>query len=95
MSNTTPPGIVAVLIDKTGREVANASCFDRSTPGGFTLAEAQESRCRRKLAGAVMFALASPLLADNIDAHTAEGIVRAMCNSGCRVVVIPVGHGPA
>lgn len=89
---TPPPGIVAVLIDKTGREVANASCFDPGAPAGFSLAEAQESRCRRKLAGAVMFALASPLLADNIDIYTAETIVRAMCNAGCRVVVIPVGH---
>ena len=87
-----PPGIVAVLVGRDGREVAHAASFSRSAPAGFGLAEAQESRCRILLASAVMRALASPLLADNIDSYTAQRIVESMCSNGCRIVIVPVGH---
>lgn len=88
----TPKGVVAVLVNSDGREVANAAEFGASAPSGFTRQEFQESQARRALALAAMRALASPLLSDAVDAYTAEGIVRAMCNRGCRVVIVPVGY---
>lgn len=86
-----PRGIVAVLISD-GRVIASASVFETSVPGGFTLLEAQQMRARRALAMEVMRALASPLLADSIDLYTAESILSAMCNKGCRMSLVPIGH---
>ena len=88
----TPKGIVAVLVDHDGREIANASDFAPFNPAGFTLREAQEQRARRALCGAVMRALAAPSLCDAIEPHIAERIVDAMRPKGFRVLIIPIGH---
>ena len=87
-----PKGVVAVLVAPDGRELANAAEFGGGAPAGFSRQDFQESIARRSLALATMRALASPLLSDAIEVHTADGIMRAMCNKGCRVVIIPVGY---
>jgi hypothetical protein len=90
--NTTPKGVVAVLVGPDGRELAHAAEFGAGAPAGFTPREFQESCARRALAMATMRALASPLLSDAIESYTADQILRAMCNRGCRIVVVPIGH---
>lgn len=88
----TPKGVVAVLVGADGIELANAAEFGTSAPAGFSRRDYQESIVRRALAMATMRALASPRLSDAIELHTAEQIMRAMCNGGCRVVIVPVGY---
>ena len=41
---------------------------------------------------AAMRALASPRMCEAIDTYIAEQIMRAMCNKGCRVIIVPVGY---
>ena len=88
-----PKGVVAVLVGPDGVELANAAEFGSGAPAGFSRQDYQESQARRALALATMQALASPRLSDAIEAYTAEGIMRAMCNRGCRVLIVPVGYG--
>lgn len=87
MSNT-PKGLTAIYI-YNGRVIATASDFERSRPGGFTVREAQTHRVELALARAVVHALASPALYENLDAYGCEQIVRAM--KGTRHV-IPIGY---
>ncbi len=90
--STKLQGVVIALVGPDGRHIAHATCFERGAPAGFNMREAQESRARRALGGEVMHALASPLLADAISHYHAEQIVSAMCERGCKTVMIPVGH---
>jgi len=59
----TPEGIVAMFINGDGRVVATANDFNPGYPGGFSQQDAQKIRARRALAGELMRALSSPLLA--------------------------------
>ncbi len=88
----TPKGVVALLVAPDGRELANAADFGAGAPAGFSRRDYQESAARRALALAAMRGLASPIMSDAIEAYTAENIMRAMCNQGCRVLVVPVGY---
>jgi hypothetical protein len=88
----SPKGVVAVLVTADGRELANAAAFGAGAPAGFSRQDFQASQARRALALATMRALASPQLSDAIEAYTAEQIMRAMCDRGCRVVLVPVGY---
>lgn len=88
----TPQGVVAVLLGPDGRDLANASSFCRSGPAGFSAREFQEIQARRALSLAAVSALASPTMANALDSYLAEKIISAMCDHGCRVVVLPVGH---
>ena len=87
-----PQGIVAVLISKDGRPIADAADFNRSTPGGFSMQDAQTWRARDALAIKTMKILSSPTLSDAIDTYDAKKIVDKMCQNGCRVAIIPVGY---
>lgn len=88
----TPKGVVAVLVGPDGRELANAADFSPSGPAGFSAREFQEMQAKRALALAAVAGLSSPTMANALDAYLAEQIMRAMCNRGCRVMVLPVGH---
>ena len=92
MTDAEPLGIVAMLVDRDGREIATASDFKREAPGGYTLRQGQQYRAKMALCGAVMRALASPRLSDAIDNYTAERIVEGMQKQGCRIIIIPIGH---
>jgi hypothetical protein len=87
-----PKGVVAVLMAPDGRELANAAEFGGGAPAGFSRQDFQESIARRSLALATMRALASPIMSDAIEMYTADGIVRAMCSRGCRVVIVQIGY---
>lgn len=50
--------------------------------GGFTLQRAQEIRCRNRIARAVVEQYASPALAENITADTADKILQDLLNNG-------------
>jgi hypothetical protein len=88
----TPKGVVAVLVGPDGRELANAADFSRGAPAGFSPLQYQESQARRALALAAVAGLSSPEMAGAVDTYLAEQIMRAMCNQGCRVMTLPVGH---
>jgi len=92
LGRRAPKGVVAVLMGPEGRELADACDFSRSGPAGFSAREFQEMQAKRALALAAVAGLSSPALANAVDAYMAEQIMRAMCNRGCRVVLIPVGY---
>lgn len=62
--------------------------FARDTYGGFTLQESQEHRVTDRLARAVVKALSSSLLADNIDTYTCQRILEKIPG---KVHVLPIG----
>lgn len=88
----TPKGVVALLVGPDGHELANASDFGTGAPAGFSRRDFQETQARRALALAAVGALASPRMGNALDVYLAEQIMRAMCNKGCRVVIVPVGY---
>lgn len=89
MTEATPQGVVAVFVTDN-RVVAQASDFNRSRPGGFTLREAQEHRARASLAWAVVRECCSTLIASNLDSYICEQILQKLPG---KVHVIPVGYG--
>lgn len=84
----TPPGVMAVYV-YDGRVIASASDFNRSAPGGFTIAEAQTYRARDALASKIVRALASPALYENLSTYDCRQIVQKMKG---REHIIPIGH---
>jgi hypothetical protein len=90
--NKIPQGVVAVLVGKDGREIANCCDFHAGSPGGFTQQEAQRLRAKEGLASVVIRELSSPLLGDAIDNYHARQIVDRMCDNGCRLIFIPIGY---
>lgn len=90
----SPSGVVALFISKDGRVLANASDFNSSGYGGFSLRQAQEIRVKHSLAHEVMEKLSSPLICEAIDTYDAQKIMDSMCSRcGCRVEMVAVGHG--
>lgn len=87
-AQVTPPGVAAIFVID-GRVIAHAACFNRSTPSGFTLAEAQEHRARGMLAWEVVKALASPALYSGLDTYGCERIVNSI--KGGHVHVMQLG----
>lgn len=87
-----PTGVVAVLTDPNGVALATVADFDRSTYGGYTLAEGQELRVRRAISRAFIDRACSEMVARVIEQHHADEIVRVLCRShGFRLKVIHVG----
>lgn len=86
--NQTPLGVMAVYV-YDGRVIASASDFNRFTPGGCTMAEAQTYRVRNALAWEVVRALASPALYENLSAYDCQQIVQKMKG---REQIIPISH---
>ena len=87
-----PHGVVAILVSPDGNVIANASCFDRTTPGGFTMQEAQASRARDLLNYAVIKALSSPILSNAVSGYEASSIISAMRRNGCKIFEISIGY---
>lgn len=88
----TPKGVVAVLVGPDGRELANAADFSRGAPAGFSSLQYQDALARRALALNAVARLSSSTMAGAVDMYLAEQIMHAMCNKGCRVMTLPVGH---
>lgn len=85
---TNPSGVVMTLSSPDGRVIAHAADFERGSPAGFSVREAQESRCKRQLSIEVVRVLASPLLSEAVDYYIADQIVARMRNNGCVVNTI-------
>lgn len=77
MTDEIPKGVSAIFV-VDGRVIAHASDFNRSTPGGYTLQEAQELRARQSLARAVVRELSSRLLCDSLDVYDCERIIHKL-----------------
>lgn len=77
MNKNDPSGVTVVYI-YDGRVIAHASDFAPDCPGGFTTSEAQTYRAKRALALAVVRALSSPTLYENLDSYACEQIVNKM-----------------
>jgi hypothetical protein len=89
--NPSIAGVTAVYV-YDGHVIAHASDFNRSRPGGFTVLEAQTHRVEQALALAVVRALASTALHENLDGYACEQIVRKMKGKS---YIIPVAHAPS
>lgn len=86
-------GVVALLVGKDGRVIANATDFNAGGYGGFSLQESQTIRAKSNLANSMIRELSSPLICSAIETHDAEKIMNAMCSRcGCRVEIVVVGH---
>ena len=90
MSARTPAGVVALFIAPDGCVIASACDFDQAR-SGMPLEDAQETRARAVLAGRVVRALASPLLANALDGYALDVAMRKMGEAGCVVRVERVG----
>lgn len=86
--NPSITGVTAVYV-YDGRVIAHANDFNRSRYGGFTLIESQTHRVEQALAFAVVRALASEALHENLDAYTCEQIVKKMKGKS---YIIPVAN---
>lgn len=91
-NETVPQGVVAILIDKKGREIANAADFNEGAPGGFKQQEAQTFRAKRMLALRMVAALVSPALREVISDYEAERMLNNLCETGHKMVIIPIGY---
>lgn len=87
-----PQGIVAVLVGEDGREIATATDFNCTAPGGFSQQEAQRIRARDRLASRAIYELSSPLLSSAVDNYLAKQIMDKMCGKGCKVIFVPIGY---
>jgi hypothetical protein len=88
-SNLSISGVTAVYV-YDGHVIAHASDFNQSRPGGFTTLEAQTHRVQQALAFAVVRALASVALHENLDAYECERIMHKMKG---KYYIIPVTNG--
>jgi len=75
-----------------GRVIAHVTDFNRSTPGGFTMQEAQEHRAKARLGAAVIREMASSLLCSALDDYDCERIMNKI--KGGKVYVFPIGPAP-
>jgi hypothetical protein len=91
-NETVPQGVLAILIDKKGREIANATDFHQGAPGGFKLQEAQVFRAKRMLALRMVAALVSPALREVISDYEAERMLNNLCENGHKMVIVPIGY---
>lgn len=88
-----PPGVVMVLVNADGREVASAAYFGRNCPGGFRLLEAQKHYCRERLATETVARLCAFDVRDVMGSYDAEALVRKLCDQKkYQLHTIIVGH---
>ena len=87
-----PQGIVAVLVNGSGHEIATASDFETGSPAGYTQREIQEARAKMSLAFSAVEALSSTVLRNAINEHLAQQILRNMCHNECEIIIVPVGY---
>ena len=87
-----PQGIVAILVDKNGKRIADSSDFQTGFPAGFTQREIQECRAKSSLAMYAVKVLSSTILSDAISQYEADQILRNMCRAGCNIIIVPIGY---
>lgn len=93
ISATEPQGIVALLIDPTGRVAGQAMDFSLSGYGGFQLWEAQRMRAKSAATRDYVQRHSSPVLSDHVGQYMADRIVDELRSShGWRMHYVAVGH---
>ena len=89
----TPPGVVVVLIDPTGRAVVSANDFETSTPGGLSLKDAQRHRARIGLANALVDHYFADFIGKTFGTYEREEIIRKLVSQQKYTVHIEyIGH---
>lgn len=88
-----PQGVVGVLIDDKGYVWAEATDFNRSGYGGFSLARAQEIRVSDQLAYEFIRRVGAPPLALGMEAYDCKKVVQKLTREhGWKERLIRVGH---
>lgn len=75
-------GVIMILYNTEKTVVAQASDFERSGYGGFTLQESQKIRCKRAIARENVKKNCSTSLGDAISQNTAEDIMADVIKNG-------------
>ena len=88
-----PKGVVALLIDPTGRVAGQAMDFNQGGYGGFELWEAQRMRAKSAATRDYVVRHSSPALSDHVDQYMADRIVDDLRSSkNWRMHYVAVGH---
>ena len=88
-----PKGIVCLITDKNGREMAAATDFDTSGYGGFTLQEAQTIRAKDAVYRKLIHNLCSADMANAIGSHYSQQIFQQMQHTaGYTLHTIKIGY---
>lgn len=91
--STEPQGIIALLIDPTGRVAGQAMDFSESAYGGFALWEAQRIRAKSAATRDYITQNSSPALGDHVGQYMADRIVDELRSSkGWRMHYVAVGY---
>lgn len=92
-TSPTPVGVVAVITFPDGTVLASASDFETSSPGGFTLNDAQTMRAKQSVKWAAVRALCHPDVPDALSSYEVEKIAEGLIRKkSYRLSVIPVGQ---
>lgn len=91
-----PNGVVVIITDGAGREIANAADFDTSGYGGFTLTEAQSMRAERLALTAMVSATMGGEMSSAVIScgphHLVELFRRLRDHSGWRMHKVVIGE---
>lgn len=86
-------GVVMVLVDEVGHEIASSSVFDQSTTAGFTRKQSQELLAKKVLAEKMMRAYCSPIFSSVVDEWQAQDLMRLLCRDrNHKIISIYVGY---
>lgn len=77
-----PCGVIAIITSADGYVIAAESDFERQTPGGFKLWDAQRIRAADLAASAAVKAYCNPVLANSLDPYLCLQIWRALREKG-------------
>lgn len=95
-SGSPPPGVVMILVNATGREVAVSADFGETRYGGFDLRASQEMRAKKALARKFIDDYCSPDIAAAIPQRRAEDIVGELVVARqWRRHVVAIGQHPS
>ena len=87
-------GIVAVLINPSGRIVTKSVVFDNNCINGFCSMETQKNKAKSELALNLALNFCVEDYAKAIPEWMLENIMSCMCeNSGYRIEMIEIGYG--
>ena len=87
-----PKGIVMCLISPDGRAVASMTDFAPDTYSGYSMAEAQEHRCKDALAYEMLRVFCNPIIAKVVSNYHAQTIMSALKDNGYTVHTVWVGY---
>jgi hypothetical protein len=94
-SKETPAGVVAIIVDDTGRVVGRATDFSQSRPGGYRLIDAQKRRAVDAATCDFVARHCSNIITDALSQYDVDRIVEAvMTKNKIKIETIIVGDHP-